>query len=575
MTPPDPADEPGSAQHPHDALPQALVRGRRLISPIWAIPIVAALVAAFLGWQALARRGPEITITFKSADGLVDGQTKVRYKSVELGTVNRIALAHDLGAVEVGVRMQRAAASYLTDKTHFWVVRPRLTPGNISGLDTLVSGAYIGMDPGAPGGTPQTRFTGLEEPPAIRSDEPGTTFQLHAARIGSLGSGSPVMFHDIKAGEVLGYDLGPGGDSVTLHVFVASPYDAYVHTGTRFWNTSGISVDIGAQGIRLRLESLAAALSGGLAFDNDAAARETPRAARDASFTLYPDEQAAKTAAFHARLQAVSFFEQSVRGLAVGAPVELYGLPVGAVTAITLQYNPLSGQPRAEVHFEIQPARLFPTNPADPALRDPAAMAGKLLDHGLRVQLASANLLTGQQLLSLVFQPDAPPAPLRRLNGAMVLPSLPGGFDGLLSGAGAILAKINALPLQQIADNLNTTLKSASAVLAGPELKQSLTALHQAMDNASAMIADLRHGIAPTADRLPHIAAAVQSALDRTNKLLASADTGYGANSQFRRDMDRLLGQVSEAARSVRLLADYLNQHPDALLRGRAGRAGN
>lgn len=566
---------PDDHQDDPDSLPHALVRPRRAISPIWAIPIVAALVAAFLGWQALSRRGPEITISFKSAEGLVDGQTKVKYKSVELGTVNRIALAPDLASVEVGVRMQRSATPYLTARTHFWVVRPRLTLGNVSGLDTLVSGAYIGMDPGTPGAEPQTRFTGLEEPPAIRSDEPGTTFQLHAARIGSLASGAPVMFHDIKVGEVLGYDLGPAGDSVTLHVFVAAPYDSYVHEATRFWNASGVSVELGANGVRLRMESLAAAFSGGLAFDNDAASRATPRAARDASFTLYADEEAARSAGFHARLPAIAYFKQSVRGLAVGAPVEMYGLQVGTVTAVSLQFDPQAGQARAEVRFEIQPERILPFTANDPALRDTAATTQKLLDHGMRVQLASANLLTGQLVLALVFDPAAPHATVQRVGDALLLPSIPGGFDNLLTGAGAILAKINALPLQQIAETLNATLQSANTVIGGPELKQSLTALTQAMANTNAMIAEMRRGIAPTADRLPQIAGAVQAALDRTNKLLASANAGYGANSQFRRDMNRLLSQVSEAARSVRLLADYLDQHPDALLRGRAGRAGN
>lgn len=567
--------EPPAPPHAEEELPHAMVRGRRLISPIWAIPVVAALVAGFLGWQALSTRGPEITIAFKSAEGLLAGQTKVKYKSVDLGTVNRITLTPDLGKVEVQVRMLRSATPYLTDKTHFWVVRPRLTPGNISGLDTLVSGAYIGMDPGAPGGEAQTGFNGLEEPPAIRSDEPGTTFQLKADRIGSLGSGSPVMFHDIKAGEVLGYDLGPGGDSVTLHVFVASPFDAYVHEGTQFWNASGVSVDIGAQGIRVRLESLITALSGGLAFDNDAAALDTPRAKRDASFPLYPDQATAKTASFHARMPAIAYFDQSVRGLAVGAPVEVFGLQIGTVTGVSLQFDPLAGQARAMVRFEIQPERVLPFDAADPALKDPMAVTQRLLDHGMRIQLASANILTGQQVLSMVFVPSAPKLQVQRFEGAMVLPTLPGGFDGLVAGAGEIMAKINALPLQQIAESLNTALKSASSVMNGPELKGSLTALAQAMDSANAMIKSLQAGVEPAARQLPQIARGVQTALDRTNKLLGSADAGYGADSQFRRDMDRLLGQVGEAARSVRLLADYLNQHPDALLRGRSGRAGN
>lgn len=570
---PDHADPAPPDSDQSGELPLASVRGRRLFSAIWAIPVVAALVAGFLGWQAIHLRGPLIIVTFRSADGLQAGQTKVKYKSVELGTVRSITLTPDLHAVEVRVQMQREATPHLTDHSRFWVVRPRLTAGNISGLDTLVSGAYIGMDPGPPGGNPQTEFTGLEEPPAIRSDEPGTTFLLQAKRIGSLGSGSPVIFHDIKVGEVLGYDLGPQGDSVTLHVFVSSPYDAYVHTGTQFWNASGVSVEVGAQGGRLRLENLLAALAGGIAFDTAADARATPQASRDASFPLYTDATAALAAGFRARLPAIAYFEQSVRGLAVGAPVEMYGLQVGTVTAVKLLVDPAGGAARVAVSFEIEPKRIVPSGDAGQAAQDGPAVAQRLLDRGMRVQLANANLLTGQMVLSLVFVPDAPHVTLSRDGNAMVLPTEPGGFDSILTGAGAIMAKLNALPLQQIAENLNATLKSANAVASGPELHQSLAALAEAMAGANTLIHSLQTGVEPVAGRLPQIAKGVQAALDRANRLLGSADSGYGGDSQFRRDLDRLLGQVGEAARSVRLLADYLNQHPDALLRGRAGQA--
>lgn len=523
-------------------LPTANVRGRRLLSPIWAIPIVAVLIAAFLGWTTLASRGPEITITFTSADGLVAGQTKVKHKSVDIGTVTGISLTPDLRAVKVRVQMRQEAANRLTGRTQFWVVRPRLSPGNISGLDTLVSGAYISMDPGPAGDQQKLDFTGLEEPPAIRSDEPGTTFQLKAKRIGSLASGAPVIFHDIKAGEVLSYDLGPNGDSVTLHVFVAAPYDAYVHEGSQFWNASGVSVELGATGVQLRLASVLSALTGGIAFGTPPSGSDTPRAKRDTSFTLYSDRAAAKSASFHANLKLVSYFTQSVRGLAVGAPVEMFGLQVGAVTGIKLEFDPLAGHARVAVQYVVQPERVFPFDEADATLRDARAVTQRLVDQGMRVQLASANLLTGQQVLSMAFTPGAPKVEVSSVDGRMMLPSTPGGLDNLMVSAGAILDKVKALKLDDVVTNLNTTLAAARNLLGGK-----------------------------AAEQLPALTTSLQAALDRTNKLLASADAGYGANSPFHRDMDRLLSQIGEAARSVRLLADYLNQHPDALLRGRSG----
>lgn len=277
--------------------PEARIQHRRRpLQVVWLVPAVAALVAAFLAWHALSREGPTITITWLSGDGLVAGQTKVEHKAVELGTVRSVTLSPDMSHVVATVEMQRQAARFLTDNARFWVVRPRFTPNNISGIETLVSGAYIELDPGSPNATERSEFTGLEEPPAVRSDEPGSTFNLTADRIGSLDTGSPVLFHDISVGEVLGYILSPDGRHSNVQVFVRKPYDDYVHQGSHFWNASGVSLDLDANGAHLRMESLRAALAGGVAFDNDADARKTPVAESGTTFPLYQDEAAAKLA---------------------------------------------------------------------------------------------------------------------------------------------------------------------------------------------------------------------------------------------------------------------------------------
>ena len=235
-----------ASQQDPQADPQAeLVRGRGF-QPIWLVPIVAALIAGYLAFSALSQRGPLVTITFQTAEGLKPGQTKVRHKAVDLGTVETIKLSDDLAHVLVEVRMQRDVTAQLTDHARFWVVRPRLSAGNITGLDTLVSGAYIEMDPGPAGAADakqQRTYQGLEDPPAVRSDEPGTSYVLSTKRIGGLSSGSPVLYRDINVGEVLNWELSPDGQEFTVSVFVRRPYDRFVHPGTHFWNASGIAVD--------------------------------------------------------------------------------------------------------------------------------------------------------------------------------------------------------------------------------------------------------------------------------------------------------------------------------------------
>lgn len=548
-----------------------VVPRRRLPSLVWLIPVVAALVAAFLAWHALSVRGPTITISWRTGEGLRATQTKVQHKAVELGTVRSVRLSDDMTHVIATVDMQRQATRFLTDNARFWVVRPRLTAGNITGIETLVSGAYIELDPGSPEASARRAFDGLEEPPAVRSDEPGRTFFLTAARIGSLASGSPVFFHDIVAGEVLGYDLSPDGQDVTAQVFVRAPYDGFVHQGTHFWNASGINVDLGPNGVRFGLASLRAILAGGIAFDTAREMLDTPIAPTDTRFPLYENEDVASAAGYRQQMAAVTYIEGSARGLSVGSPVELYGIQVGQVSDVRLEYLSASAGFRVAVHLRLQPERLWLLGP-DTTVGDAAE---KLVAHGLRAQLRSANLLTGQQLVALDFFPDAPPAQLTRINDEVVLPAMPGEGDSLTRGLGSIVRRLNQVPLEQIAANLNTTLAGTSAIANGADLRQSLAALAATLAGTQDLVQRLNAGMAPALARVPEMSRQLQATLERTNRLVGSADSAYGPDSQFHRDLERLMGQVSDAARSMRLLADFLDQHPEALVRGRAGRGGD
>ncbi len=552
---------------PTPEIPEAEIRHRGRLHLIWLIPIVAAVIAGFLGWQAWHDRGPTITLSFRSADGLQAGQTKVKHKAVDLGTVERINLSPDMSHVVVRVQMRKEAEDELTENARFWVVRPRLTLGNISGLDTLVSGSYIELDPGIGGSADKREFTGLEEPPAVRSDEPGQVYHLQAPRIGSLSSGAPLFYRDITVGEVLGYVLGPNG--VTIEVFVRSPYDKLVRPTSYFWNASGITVNLGADGVQLRLESLAAVLTGGVAFDNTATSTDASPSPAGSSFQLYRDEATATAAGPSPRIPFIAYLNGSVRGLAVGAPVELYGIPIGAVSDVRLLFDAADASARAAVRFDVRSERI--RGPGTTTPMDPELLAQRLVDRGLRVELNTANYLTGQMVVALTFVPDAPSVRVHTEDGAIVLPSQPGGLNGLTSGLSDVVAKLNRLPLDEIAQNLNLTLQAVRDVAGGPELRDSLQSLVATLNSTRDLVKNFDENATPALKRLPQIAQSLQNAVDRTGRLVGSVDSGYGNNSQFRRDLQRLLSQVGDTARSVRLLADYLDQHPEALLRGRSG----
>jgi paraquat-inducible protein B len=244
-----------SDKHPTAVVTSRIDHKRRL-PLIWAIPVVTVIIGAWLAWSTISQRGPLITITFETAEGLQANQSHVRHKDVDMGVVQKVSLTHDLKRVEVTVRMNREAEPLLTDKAEFWVVRPRFFAGAISGLQTLFSGSYIDLLPSAEGGEPKREFVGLENPPVLQSDVPGRTFLLQAKRIGSLNLGSPILFRDLEVGEVLGWDVGEMAREITIHAFVREPFDKYVRDNSRFWNASGAKVQLGANGIQLQVESL-------------------------------------------------------------------------------------------------------------------------------------------------------------------------------------------------------------------------------------------------------------------------------------------------------------------------------
>ncbi len=531
--------------------PQSGIRKSR-ISWVWLIPIVAAAVAGFLAWRTIREQGSQITISFRSADGLVAGQTRVRYKAVDLGQVESVRLSDDIETVIATVRMRREADPFLTDSARFWVVRPRLSSGSLAGIETLVSGAYIEMDPGDHKGDRRYAFTGLETPPAVRSGEPGTTYKLTAERLGSLSSGAPVFYRDLAVGEVLDYNIGNGLGPVALNVFVRAPYDKLVRDGSHFWNASGLSVQIGADGIHVELASLQAVLNGGVAYDapRDPNAKPAPQGTE---FKLYHNYDDAQSAGYRNRIDFVTYFESSARGLSKGAAVDFFGIQIGTVESVELDLNPATGQTRVKVGFQVQPERIALSNPADDKA-DPIEVARRLVARGMRAQLQTASFLTGSMVLALNLDKNATPAELTQQDGMWVIPSEGGGLDNILSSASNIASKLDRLPLDEIGANLNRTLRSAST----------------AMANVGDLATHANAGLSPAFARLPGITASLEQAVSRADRVLTSLDRGYGKDSDTQRELSRAMVQVGDTARSIRQLADFLDRHPEALIRGRA-----
>lgn len=518
-------------------MPEALVRARAMPSVVWLIPLVAAFVGLYLAWWAWTQTGPTITIRFESADGLEAGRTVLKYKDVKVGQVEAVGLDEDLSGVVVTASIVNDLADYLTDQTRFWVVRARVSAGGISGLETVFSGAYIAIDPSQEGRSARA-FDGLEKPPVVTSGKPGKYFRLRADELGSIEVGSPVYYRWLQVGRVAGYELSESGDSVDVQVFVEAPHDARVRSTTRFWNASGLDATIRADGLEIDTPSLASFLLGGVAFETPATVSLAGEVPEDMVFELYPNKQATRRPRSKGRSRYLLYFDESVAGLGVGAPVDFRGIPIGEVEAVDLAFDPDSGEIRIPVVIEIEPSRLGLAKGADEL-----AHLGRQVERGLRARIATDNLLTGQRSIEFDFQDGAAKAEILDAAPYPVLPTANGSFDAITERVARIVEKVDRVPIESIGENLDESLARLSDVLV--EVQQ----------------------LAGTTNRevLPGIA----SSLDKLESTLESADGLISPDSALAQELERLVSDLAEAARSLRLLSERLETHPEELLRGR------
>jgi len=545
-----------------DDLPQATVvrkKGTR-ISVVWIIPILAAVVAAGIAIQRIMSEGPTINIVFKAAEGLEAGKTFIKYKDVNIGQVTAVKLSADHSKVEVTAKIDKSAAALMVEDAKFWVVEPRVTLSGVSGLGTLLSGNYIGFEVGA-SKKEQRKFTGLDVPPIITGGQAGRQFVLKANSLGSLGIGSPIYYHRLLAGQVVAYGLAADGKEIEIKIFVNAPYDKYVNPGTRFWNASGIDASIGAGGVEVRTQSLIAVLAGGLAFETPSFAVKAEPAAANAVFTLYTNQAAALKQAESISARYVLYFNESLRGLSVGAPVTLLGLPAGEVTDVGFAIDPAMMNLRGRVEIVSYPERLVARLNANQAavgksfersVQERHAILQRLVEQkGLRAQLRSGNLLTGQLFVALDYFPNAPKTKVDWSRDVPELPVVQSTVSDIEAKITAIVAKLDKLPLEEISADLTKVL-----VTTDQTLKDASKAINR-------LDSDVTPGLKTTVDE-------IRRAIASADAVLKNADaTLVGKDAPAQQELRDALQEIARAARSLRILTDFLEQHPEALLRGK------
>jgi paraquat-inducible protein B len=534
---------PSPPQPPRPPEPARLRRARWLPSLVWLIPIVAAVVGISLLVHSITSRGPEISVTFRSADGLTPGKTAVRYKEVDIGIVKSVRLSRDRSHVVAAIELTKDAESFAVADTRFWVVRPRFAVSGISGLETLLSGAYIGVDAGKSKDS-KSDFTGLEVPPVVTTDSSGKQFVLRASDLGSLDIGSPVYYRRVQVGQVVAYQLAPNGRDLSLRVFVNKPYDTLVTADTRFWHASGVDLKLDASGFKLSTQSLATVLLGGVAFQAPDDSPATIPANENTQFQLAPDQtEAMKDREELAPTLAVLNFDQSVRGLSPGAPVDFRGVVVGQVRSIGIEYLRNTKSFRLPVVVEFYPSRMGfrQRDVADKARAHDILLA--LVKRGMRAQLRTGNLLTGQLYVALDFFPKAGPVNANLDAPVPELPTVPGTFDQIQAQLGDIVNKLDKVPFDQI----------------GQEMREAVASLNRTLNSADQLVKQLNGDVAPQ----------VLAALQDARKTLNAASGTLSSDAPLQQDTRRMMQELTRTAVSLRQLTDYLERHPEALLRGK------
>jgi paraquat-inducible protein B len=522
---------------PRSSIPESrnVPKKRTRLSLVWFIPILAAVVGAWVAVTRVLSQGPKITIVMKSAEGLEAGKTKIHYNGVDIGTISTIELTKDHQHVTLTAQMAPKTEDFLVADTKFWVVRPRISGANISGLGTLISGAYIGVEIGS-SREERNEFVALETPPVITGDIPGRFFTLNTPDLGSLDTGTPIYFRRLQVGQVASYALDKDGKDLTVKVFVQAPYDQYVNPNTRFWHASGIDVSLSASGLTVETQSVLSILIGGIAFETAATSLVLPPSEENAVFTLYSN----RTEAFNPPPRNPQtyqlIFKDSVRGLSAGAPVEFRGIPIGEVTDVSAQIDLKTFEFSAPVTISLDPRRLgVKILDMGPGV-NLETMRRKLIDtvvaHGVRAQLKTGNLLTGSVFVSLDFFPGSPPATVDWSHTPVRLPTTSGQFAATEATVENIIAKLDKVPFQEI----------------GEDLQKAIVQLNTTLATAQGTLSSAR------------------GTLDNTSLLTQP-------NSAQVQQIGSTLQEVSRAARSLRVLADYLERHPDALLRGKPGEA--
>ncbi len=538
----------------------------RDVSLAWLIPVAALLFALIVVWQNISDRGPLVNIVVDAAGGVVAGETRIRRNDVDVGRVEAVRLGDDLDSVVIEARMEPAVAPLLDEDARFWIVNARVNTTEISGLSTLLSGVYIGVDWDDGGGERVDTFRGLDEPPLTKQDTPGRRLTLSADEAGYILVGSPVFHRQVEIGRVERRRLAADAQQVLFDIFIEAPYHEHVYPDSSFYSVTGVEANVDAGGVSVRLESIAAFFTGGIAFDNPENVADLQAVAEDGrTFRLYDNQRAAAESRYEGesdeRFRYTARFTGSVKGLRRDAPIEYNGIRVGRVVDVAVRLPAAPGdETGATATLEIQPARLGLQAP------EPAEVLDALDDfvgEGLRAQLASGNLLTGSLIVKLedtgirepgvVIDRDARPYP--------ALPVTASNVEAVTADVEQLVSNLSEVPIEELFASATGLLDDVRALVRSPGIGE----LPSQLSDSLGSIAVTAQRIEAATEGLPTLLGSLTSAARNADDVL----DGLSPDSEIYIELSKAVRELRLAARSIADFAEVLEENPSSVFTGR------
>jgi len=523
-------------------------------SIVWVIPLLTFLVGGWLIVKTLSEQGPRATISFKTAEGIEVDKTKIKYKNVDIGVVEKIEFNEDFSRIILTVDFIQDSEKFLRRSTRFWVVKPQISLRGTSGLGTLVSGAYIEIEPGP--GAAQFHFIGLEKQPVVKSDEQGEKITLVTQNLGSIDTGSPIYYQGLLAGEVMGYELGNDLRSTYIHTFIKDPFDQLIRGNTNFWNVSGINVSMGADGLKIQTESIQSMMLGGIAFETPETLEQVTTNIDNLIFTLHENHESIQKNAYTKKIKFIMFFDSSIRGLSLGAPVEFKGIKVGSVLDVRLEFDKGSTSFLIPVLIEIEPQRIIERGIQDEGTSHETLK--KLVERGLRARLQTGSLLTSQLFIELDMHPGSPLNLIGSDTQYPELPTLPtSNFGAITESIEELLAKLNAVDIEEVTsvliDTINTankTMHTADKAINTANTLIETPGITEAIEDVRIALENFKH-ITQKVDNSNLIASATQTfnsadkAINNVDKILSSASKTLDIIDQTLSSTDKFINNTN------------------------------